>query len=84
MMSTTVKRIEGRMSNTAGDSFLVSLDAAVTELRGTSGVEDASISSLALAADNPRIPDGEYVMEYFFGKPLHEQVRVKLGVRMAI
>jgi hypothetical protein len=82
-MSSTVKRIEGKISGTSGDTYSVGFDATVTEHAGSSGVEDATISGIALASDNPRIPDGEYVLEYFYGKPLHEHVRVKLGVLMA-
>jgi hypothetical protein len=78
-MSRTVKRIEGTLSSTGGDSHQVWLEATVAELHGSLGAEDSAISRVALAPDNPGIPDGEYVLEYFYGKPFHEHVRIKLG-----
>jgi hypothetical protein len=68
------------LTSTEGDLYLVRLDATVAGFLGNLGVEEEQISKLALANGNSKLPDGEYVLEYFFGKSFHRRVWINLGI----
>jgi hypothetical protein len=74
------EQIEGTLSTTTGDVLPVALIATVVELRGQAGIEDEMVSRVRLAS---RVPDGSYVLDYFYLKPFRGSVRVKYGTLVA-
>jgi len=54
------------------------LNVTTAALYGQRGIEDEAIARVELASD--RVPDGEYVLDYFCFQPHHKSVRVRYGV----
>lgn len=74
--------IAGTLSSTVGDVFPVSLRLTTKSLFDEgAAIVDRAIDRVDLVGSE--VPDGEYVLEYFLGKPFHEHVRIKLGVLWA-
>jgi hypothetical protein len=62
---TTLRLIDATMTTKAGDVYPVSLRATVSE--------DRTVARLELI---DALPNGDYVLEYFYGKPFHGEARV--------
>ena len=69
------------MTGTGGDVYSVSLRATIAELHGSMGIEDQEIARIELI---DQIPDGNYILEYFYLKPFHGQVRVVNGSLLSV
>jgi hypothetical protein len=67
------------LASTDGDLYLVWLEATVAKLSGKFGLQEEQISQLELASGDSKLPDGEYMLEYFFGKQFHRPVWIRLG-----
>jgi hypothetical protein len=78
-MSQRMARIEGMMINSGGDLYHVWLEAAIAELPGPYEVKGAQIARLDLATGVSNLPDGDYILEYFYRKPFHGNARIKSG-----
>jgi hypothetical protein len=78
-MSQRMISIAGMMTNSGGDLYHVWLEAAVAELPGPYEVEDAQIARVDLATGASKLPDGDYILEYFYRKPFYGYARVKSG-----
>jgi hypothetical protein len=77
-----MEQVEGKLSSIAGEIFAVSLRLTTKSLFGESGFAvDEVVSEVALITS--RVPDGEYVLEYFYSRPVREHVRVKYGVLLS-
>ena len=79
VMSQRMIRIAGIMTNPGGDLYHVWLQAAVAELPGPYEVKDAQIARLDLATGVSNLPDGDYILEYFYRKPFNGNARIKSG-----
>ena len=78
-MSQRMIHIAGMMTSSGGDLYHVWLKAGVAELPGPYEVEDAQIARLDLATGVSNLPDGDYILEYFYRKPFFGNARVKSG-----
>jgi hypothetical protein len=56
------------MTSQAGDVYPVSLRATISE--------DRTVTRLELI---DALPNGDYILEYFYGKPFHTEARVVNG-----
>lgn len=56
--------------------FPVILTLTIAELPGAMGVESEEVARVELAS---RVPDGTYMLDYFYIRPVHRTVVVKLG-----
>lgn len=77
-MTTSVERVEGKLTNNAGDEIPVRLQLTVERL---SGSDDVAVSECKLVAG--KVPDGEYDLEYFYFKLCRHKIRVQFGVLVA-
>jgi len=73
-------KTEGTLSNRSGDVYPVWLNLTVAALHGETGIEDEMVSRVELASD---VPDGEYMLDYFYRKPFHGLMRVRFGALVA-
>ena len=78
-MSQRMINIAGMMTNSGGDLYHVWLEAAVAELPGPYEVEEAQIARLDLATGVSNLPDGDYILEYFYSE---FGTRRRLGCRI--
>ncbi len=77
---TKLVKTEGTLSTRSGDVYPVSLNLTVAELHGETGTEDETVSRVELASG---VPDGEYMLDYFYRKPFRSAVRVRFGALVA-
>lgn len=72
-----VEMVDGTLSRKDGSIIRVRLRLTTQSLMGQHGVDDKMVSETELASS--RVPDGEYILEYFYLKPHREAVTVHLG-----
>jgi hypothetical protein len=76
-----VRVIDATLTSDSGDSFLVALIVTVVDdphgSADVAQVEDQSATRLELLG---KIPDGEYILEYFSPKPFRGKARVVNGI----
>jgi hypothetical protein len=84
VMSQRMISVAGMMTSSGGDLYHVRLKAAVVELPEPYEVEDAQIARLDLATGVSNLPDGDYILEYFYRKPFNGNVRIKSGRLMML
>jgi hypothetical protein len=78
-MSQRMIRIAGLMTKPGGDLYPVWLQATVAELPEPYEVKDAQIARVDLATGGSNLPDGDYILEYFYRKPFNGNARIKSG-----
>jgi hypothetical protein len=76
-MGTTFKSAKGMLTSTSGDIHAVDLHVTIQSLAGADGIESETVSKIELLSRD--VPDGDYVLEYFYLKPTHRYVQVKHG-----
>lgn len=79
-MTTRIEQVEGTLTTSGGDVCPVILNLTVAELRRGAGIESEAVARVELAS---RVPDGTYMLDYFYMEPIHRQVRVQNGVFVA-
>ena len=80
-MARNIRRVDGRLSKRDGSAWNVELEVSTVELRGQQGVEDETVSRVALVTRG--IPNGAFVLNYFCFKQRIENVRVENGMLLA-
>jgi hypothetical protein len=80
-MGSSVKRVFGTLTATDGAAWHVDLKVTTVLLLGEHGFEEEKIGKVEL--DSRGVPDGEYMLEYFFSDYHREQVRLTKGVLTA-
>lgn len=75
-MTRRIEEIDGMLTTQGGDVLRVRLAATVAEVLGSTAVEAEEISRLELLTD---VPDGEYVLDYFYARPRRDRVCVRFG-----
>jgi hypothetical protein len=71
-----LEQVEGSLSTPGGDVFPVTLTLTVAELHGVMGIKSVEVARVELAS---RVPDGTYMLDYFYMEPFHGPVDVKHG-----
>jgi hypothetical protein len=79
-MSRRIDRIQGTLAAQDGSVRQVRLIATIAELRGQHGIEDEQVARIEL--DSP-VPDDDYSLSYYHGRPYNQRVSVKHGVLVA-
>jgi len=75
-----VRVIDATMTSDSGDSFLVALIVTVVEdPHGSAEVAEAEDQAETRLELLGKIPDGEYILEYFSPKPFRGKARVVNG-----
>jgi hypothetical protein len=75
-MTTTTEMVVGRLTDNAGTNFPVGLRLTVERFPSSDEVPPVSTCKLVFG----EVPDGTYVVEYFYFKWYREPVRVQFGV----
>jgi hypothetical protein len=82
MTTKIIELIEGTFTMDDGQTRPVELEVTAVELRSDHGIDSRAISSVRLVSAH--IPDGEYVLDYFYFEPLSKRVRVRYGMLMLV
>jgi hypothetical protein len=80
VMGKRIEMVEGTLTEKDGTVRRVALTATVAELRGQHGIEDENVARIELRSP---VPDGDYTLAYYCGKPYKQNVVVKFGELMA-
>jgi hypothetical protein len=76
-----VRVIDATLTSDSGDSFLAALIVTVVEdPRGGADVAEAEDQAETRLELLDKIPDGEYILEYFSPKPFRGKARVVNGI----
>jgi hypothetical protein len=75
-VGTTFKSVTGTLSSASGDICAVNLHLTVQSF-AVNGIESETVSKIELLSRD--VPDGDYVLEYFYLKSIRCDVQVKHG-----
>ena len=71
-MTTSTEKVVGTLTDDAGKNFPIGLELTVETLAGSEKMPPVSKCKLVFG----KVPDGTYVVEYFYFKWYREPVRV--------